>query len=376
MAIAAEAAALNHQRIIWGAPVFDQVRIGWLELRHAAVGYATFNQSLMTADFPGGGSIAFRSLDEPDNARGHTADGVVIDEAGDVKETAWYEVLRPMLIDTGGWAWGIGSPRGHNWFWREFMAAGDRDDVASWQAPTLGVKLTDSGLVREPHPLENPDISFSEIQQLWETMPERSFQQEVLSEFIDTGGGVFRGVQRAAIHKPAAAEPGHVYVMGVDWGKYNDFTVFSVLDATAKRQVALERTNKIDYQFQVDRLVTLFRAYRPSAIVAEANSIGDPIIEQLKRRNLPVHGFNTNNASKKEAIEGLSLALERDVLGLLDDPIQKSELLAYDSERLPSGLLRYGAPEGMHDDTVIALALAWYAIAHQAPGKIRPTYRY
>ena len=32
------------------------------------------------------------------------------------------------------------------------------------------------------------------------------------------------------------------------------------------------------------------------------------------------------------------------------------ELLAYQAERLPSGLLRYGAPEGSHDDCVIALA--------------------
>jgi hypothetical protein len=34
--------------------------------------------------------------------------------------------------------------------------------------------------------------------------------------------------------------------------------------------------------------------------------------------------------------------------------------MAYESERLPSGIMRYGAPEGQHDDTVIAVALAWY----------------
>ncbi len=36
-------------------------------------------------------------------------------------------------------------------------------------------------------------------------------------------------------------------------------------------------------------------------------------------------------------------------------------------ERLPSGLLRYGAPEGMHDDMVMSLALAWQAVV------LRPT---
>ena len=36
-------------------------------------------------------------------------------------------------------------------------------------------------------------------------------------------------------------------------------------------------------------------------------------------------------------------------------------------ERLPSGLERYGALAGMHDDTVMALALAWYASTNE-PG--------
>jgi len=38
------------------------------------------------------------------------------------------------------------------------------------------------------------------------------------------------------------------------------------------------------------------------------------------------------------------------------------ELQAYQAERLPSGMLRYSAPEGLHDDTVMALALAWQAV--------------
>ncbi len=36
------------------------------------------------------------------------------------------------------------------------------------------------------------------------------------------------------------------------------------------------------------------------------------------------------------------------------------ELQAYEMERLPSGLLRYGAPEDIHDDFVMSLALAWW----------------
>jgi len=165
MTIAAEA-AVKRQRVIWGAPTFDQVRVAWNEIRQAAAGIADFKQSTMTVTFPAGGVIIFRSLDDPDNARGHTADGVVIDEAADVKEAAWYEVIRPMLIDTNGWAWIGGTPKGRNWFWREFMATADRDDSISWQIPTLGCEVVDGELIRKPHPLENPFIPFAEIKHI------------------------------------------------------------------------------------------------------------------------------------------------------------------------------------------------------------------
>jgi hypothetical protein len=42
-----------------------------------------------------------------------------------------------------------------------------------------------------------------------------------------------------------------------------------------------------------------------------------------------------------------------------------SELVAYQAERLPSGSLRYGAPGSQHDDTVMALAMAWTAVSEQ-----------
>jgi hypothetical protein len=40
-------------------------------------------------------------------------------------------------------------------------------------------------------------------------------------------------------------------------------------------------------------------------------------------------------------------------------------LVAYQAERSPSGQLRYGAPGGQHDDTVMALAIAWSAVGSQ-----------
>jgi len=149
----------------------------------------------------------------------------------------------------------------------------------------------------------------------------------------------------------------HRVVMGVDWGKQADFTVLSVVCAECGKELAIDRFNKIDYAFQRKRLAALAEKWGVSYISAESNAMGEPVIEQLQRDGLPVYGFQTTASSKPPLIESLALALEREEVTWLDDPTAKAELEAY--ERKTSGTTgrsSYSAPEGMHDDTVIARA--------------------
>jgi hypothetical protein len=91
------------------------------------------------------------------------------------------------------------------------------------------------------------------------------------------------------------------------------------------------------------------------------NSIGQPVLEQVWREGMLIEGFLTTNASKAAIVEGLALALERGELQILNDPVLLAELQAFRAEPLPSGMMRYSAPAGHHDDCVMALALAWQA---------------
>lgn len=360
MAIAVEEAAKG-RRVVWGAPTYHQVRIGFDETQRAAGAVANFNQSRMDATFPTGGRISYRSLDDPDNARGETADGVIIDETADVAPAAWYEVLRPMLIDTDGFLWAIGTPRGRNWFYQEHMTALERNDTAAWQVPTVGAEVVDGQLVYKQHPLENPDVPFSEIESLWRTMPERTFKQEIMAEFIEQGGEVFRYVERAATASEQDAPlPGHQYVFGIDFGRLEDFTVVTVMDATEQSIVYVDRYNTIDWSMQVDRIVALYERFQPTVLMAERNSMGDPIINTLYERSLPIQPFITTNATKQTIIDGLALAFEQSQIRIVKHPVLMNELQSYTAEQLPSGLVKYGAPSGLHDDCVMSLALAWY----------------
>ncbi|MBA3873665.1 MAG: hypothetical protein H0X30_31415, partial [Anaerolineae bacterium] len=102
-------------------------------------------------------------------------------------------------------------------------------------------------------------------------------------------------------------------------------------------------------------------------IYAESYSIGSPNIEALQQEGLPIHPFVTTAASKPALIESLALAIERRDLALLPDDILLDELANYRMERLPAGGYRYSAPSGLHDDLVIATALAWHACRFSAP---------
>jgi len=198
--------ALAGREVIWGAPTYDQCRTAWDELRHAALGVVEFREARMEADFPGGGRVLFRSLDDPNNARSKTAHGVVMDEAAYCNPTAWHEVIRPILSDTGGWALMLSTPHGKDWFWHEWVKAQDSETSEAFQAPTLGVSIVDGVLVRAPHPLENPEFPFSEAQNLFEQLPLPTFKQEFLADFVTFSGQYFPEWEPAT-HLCAAFDP-------------------------------------------------------------------------------------------------------------------------------------------------------------------------
>ncbi len=341
-------AASRGGRAWWVAPSYKMSEVGWRPVRRLGTEIgAEIRKVDRQIILPGGGEVSVRSADNPDSLRGEGLDLVIMDECSFIKEEAWTEALRPSLADRLGRALFISTPKGHNWFWRLWQRGVAGGEYQSWQFPTE----------------TNPYIPPAEIEAAKQSLPSRIFEQEFLAVFVDDAGSVFRRTTEAAIAvEQAKAQAGRQYVMGVDWGKHNDFTVLCVVDSTTKQQVYMDRFNQIDYAVQVGRLQAVFEQFRPSNIIAESNSMGEPIIEQLQRQGLPVTGFQTTNTSKGMIIEALALAFERTDIRILPDPVQLSELQAFEMERLPGGSLRYNAPSGLHDDTVMALALAWHGI--------------
>jgi phage terminase large subunit-like protein len=347
--------ALQGKPVAWFAPNYRLLSDVWRELQAILQPILVRpNQQERRLELHGGGVIEMWSLDSPDSGRGRAYAAVVIDECALVPnlDQAWQQTIRPMLTDHAGQAWFLSTPKGMNYFKALFDRGQDpeRGEWASWQMQTL----------------ENPYIQTDEIASARLDLTESAFNQEYLALFVNWEGSVFRRVGESATSAAQdGPQAGHEYVIGCDWGRTNDYTVFLVLDQTTHSVVALDRSNRVDYTIQCERLKALSERFEPQQIIAEQNSIGQPIIEQLAREGLRIQPFTTTNTSKAKAIEALALAFERGDIRIPNDPVLVSELVAYQPERLPSGLLRYGAPSGQHDDTVMALAMAWSAVSGQ-----------
>jgi hypothetical protein len=343
--------AVEGSPVAWFSPTYKMLADVWREAKTLLYPLILrINEQEKRIELRTRGVIDFWSLDNPDAARGRKYALAVIDEAAMVAHlaSAWQEAIRPTLTDYQGGAWFLSTPKGRNFFWQLWQRGMDdaKGEWQSWQMPTSA----------------NPFIAQSEIAAAKDELPERVFQQEYLAQFLEDAGGVFRGVRDVCT--AARVEPyAGTFRMGVDWGQTNDFTVLTVFDSASRRMVDMDRFNKVDWSLQRSRLAAMAHKWGVERIVAEANSIGGPNIEALRREGLPVVAFTTTAQSKGPLIESLVLAIEKREVTLLNDAVLINELEAYErTVSKETGRSKYSAPEGMHDDVVVSCALGWMAV--------------
>lgn len=341
--------ALAGKPVAWFAPSYKYLSEAWRDfVRVLKPVIARSNASEKRLELITGGSIEFWSLQDPDAGRSRKYARVVIDEAAKVGklEEAWNAAIRPTLTDLKGDADLLSTPRGRDFFWRCWTWGQDplEPDWASWQIPTIA----------------NPFIDPAEVEDARRKTPERLYRQEYLAEFLENAGGVFRRVAEAIDRGRSGCrlvmDPGLTYSMGIDLARVEDFTVISILDSNC-RQVYFERFNQISWERQIAAIRQAERTLRP-VIYCDSTGVGDPIFERLINAGLDCYPYHLTNASKQKLIDHLAIDLEHGRLRLMDIPEQEAELAAYAYELTPSRNVRMGAPEGMHDDCVIALALA------------------
>jgi hypothetical protein len=325
-------------------PTYKQVKlIAWQRLKTLLKVDALwkFNEQELHAYHPAlNTSIALKGADNEDSLRGVGLDGCVLDECATLKGNVWPEVIRPMLADSQGWAMFISTPRGKNWLYDLYTK--QDPDLETWHYPTA----------------VNQYIAQEEIEQMKKDMSERLFRQEILAEFLDEESGVFRKVRTCITGKFEYPVLGRFYIMGVDLAKTQDFTVLAVFDTITRHCVAFERFQDISWTEQKVRIQQLANRYNNALCFVDASGVGDPIYEDLLTSGVSCEPFKFTNESKRQLIEQLAISIEQRLITFPAVEELIAELDSFEYELTERGKIIYGAPEGKHDDCVIALALA------------------
>ena len=336
-------------KILWVSPVYSQTDNVQNELMQAIGGSGivkSCNYSSNEIVLQNGSQILFRSAERYDNIRGLTMDYGVIDEAAFCKDEAWTEAIRPVFMVRGKKVLFISTPKGKNFFY-ELFQLGQSADNPNYAAYT-GTSY------------ETPYIDNTEIADAKKTLPSAVFEQEYLAKFIDSGGEVFQDLDKNCFD--VWSNPNGKVYCGIDLGKQEDYTVATFIDSQGKI-VDIYRANAQEWTTMTQEIITRARKWNATLMV-EVNSIGDVIFEQLKKQWSDTHPFVTTSKSKNEIIEGLILDMNNEVIqmpsrGLF--PHLWDELTVFTYEYNPkTRSLRYGHPNGLHDDTVISLGIANY----------------
>lgn len=288
-----------------------------------------------------------RSADRPELIEGFAYRLIILNEAGIIlkNEYLWENTIRPMTMDFDPDMIIGGTPKGKNIFHDLKVKAQDDKDprYRNWEF----FHYTS---------YDNPYIPKEKIRELENDMPEHVKKQEIYAEFLEDSASVFRNVDNCMGSAKVGPDSAKGYYAGLDLAKHVDFTVLTILDEDGK-QVYFTRLNKLDWPYQKRLIIDVVRNYE-ALLIMDSTGIGDPIYDDLVNEGLGVEGYKFTNASKKQLIECLMISVEQEKIKLLDEPVQTNEIKIFGYELTPSGVMKYCAPEGKHDDCVIALALA------------------
>lgn len=192
----------------------------------------------------------------------------------------------------------------------------------------------------------------------------QEYPEDPISCFLTSGNSYF-GDLSSAYRAPLSAtkQAEHEYIAGLDFGQTNDYTAMIVIDKTSKVMVDLLHIRKLEWQEQRRRIAETYQKWNCKRIGAEANSIGSVNIEELRRMGLNIIPFETTNVSKAEIMSDLYEALHTDGLQLQDILTLRHEMTTFVSTQTTTGIWRLAAEGDGHDDTVMALAIAWWTIS-------------
>jgi len=316
----------------------------------------SYNRSDFRIELKNGSVIHFKSTERADNLRGFTGTHMIVDESAYHQESVWDSVLKPIMLVKGKKVLFISTPRGNNWF-KKMYDLGQLKEAQDYASCRM-------------HYSENPHLDLKELEEARRSLPEHIFAAEYEGSFTDSGQTVF-DMSKIQTHTQWPRPQGKIYC-GIDLGRANDYTVATFMDSQGN-VIDIYRANQQDWSKMTKEMLEKIRKWNATVMI-ETNSIGDVIVEMIKKQWQDTHPFVTTNKSKNDIIEGLAVDLHDSVLKIPHQDLFDAlwfELSIYEYQYSPkSRTLTYNAPSGaFHDDCCMSLAIAnWCRKTQQSVG--------
>lgn len=365
----------------WIAPTYRQCKPVFRDLLYVFKGMGQLvnhDSQQLTMDIATGWRVDFRSAEAAENLRGDTPDRVTIDEIAQIKQEHYDEVIRPSFMTTQAPVLFLGTPKGRRGVGYKVWARGQTD-------PTTGRTLDPLYKSWRFTCYDATFIPRAEIEEAKRTLSQRAFAQELMAEFLDTEGVVFEGVRNRRC-TPLDGEPVGI---GADWAKDVDYTWFIATGAVSGAVMKVQRLpHRVSYLQQVNALVEFCKDFESRGFflchdkTGVGNAVDDILFDQHGDFFTPADdGGNTESfiftpKSKCELVEEGIVAFEAGQLGWVRngevEPVYETMIREHEDYALEvsdKGRISYGAPDGLHDDAVMACLLSNRArrrVAHGA----------
>lgn len=307
------------------------------------------NETLLEIELINGSIIFFKSAEQKDGLRGNHIDGILIlDEAAYLSEDIgqlvmpWTQVAKApvLIVSTPKFKVGL--------FWRYYLMGlnGEHNVVSiDWSRYDTSALLS-----------EEQKAMYRKM------LPKAQYKSEIEGEFLDSDGLVFEHLEE---NIGQYRDYKYLYI-GIDWamGRGGDSTCLTAFNEYGE-MVFIDYFNDKLPSEQTKYIANYLHPYigKIRCIFAETNSIGTPMIENI--RKVPelgrlIKGFTTTNAEKIRLVNQMQVALEQGNVSLLDDERMLTEMKIYEAAyNLKTNNITYNAPLGAHDDTVMATLIAW-----------------
>lgn len=363
--------AINHTstRNFYIAPTLKQAKEMFSLIVDATSGTGVLKSSNATElqIFIGDSSrITFKSAEQKDALRGFTCSGILcIDEAAFIPDEVYY-LIAPWTDACKAVTLMISTPFTKSGFFWNFYNYGlegtNNTETLDWNDPKYARDM-EKVLPKE------------RLEEYRRIFPKNQFRTEYMGEWLDDDSTVFAGFTNCI--KSETYSWSALYV-GIDWGLGGgDSTVISAFNEKGN-QVFLEKRNDLSPTSQIEWIKGWIkeRKTRIKRVVAESNSLGTVYIDTLKQAlskeniNVSITDFNTSNSSKNTLVTDMQIAIEKGDVTFMDDPFQKIEMNAFSANyNLKTKTISYSAPNGLHDDIVMADLMAWNGLSRVSSGR-------